>query len=50
MKGRITKEEAIRRVVDAKKKKQECVERMKAELAAIYEQRTGKKVKHMFVW
>lgn len=45
----ITKEEAMRRFVSAKKKKQACVERMKAELAVAYEQRTGKKAKQMFV-
>ena len=45
----ITREEALRRFKSAKQKKRECIERMKAELSSVYEQRTGKKIEEIFV-
>lgn len=45
----ITREEALRRFKSAKQKKLECIERMKAELSYVYEQRTGKKIEEIFV-
>ena len=41
----LTREEAMRRFMAAKQKKQACVERMTKELSSICEQRTGKKLK-----
>lgn len=46
---KLTKEEALRRFMSAKQKKEVCIERMKQELSSVYEQRTGKKIENMFV-
>ena len=45
----LTREEAMRRFMAAKQKKQACVERMTKELSSICEQRTGKKIEEVFV-
>ena len=45
----LTREEAMRRFMAAKQKKQACVERMTKELSSICEQRTGKKIEEEFV-
>lgn len=46
---KMTREDAVRRFMAAKQKKQECVKKMKIELASLYEQRTGKKIDQIFV-
>lgn len=46
---KMTREDAVRRFMAAKQKKQECVKKMKIELASLYEQRTGKKIGQIFV-
>lgn len=47
--GKLTREEALRRFASAKQKKQACIERMKCELASVYEQHTGEKIENIFV-
>lgn len=49
MQKKMTREDAVRRFMAAKQKKQECVKKMKIELASLYEQRTGKKIGQIFV-
>lgn len=46
---KLTREEAWRRYISAKQKKQACVERMKDEFFSVCEKRTGKKIEQIFV-
>lgn len=46
---KMTREDALRRFKAAKQRKEECVARLKMELIADYEKRTGKKPDSIFV-